>query len=88
MSEKVKKQSRSLQSGLNWQILIKFSLGLDKDLAYLGRFAGLHTILLGCGQPKTLVGTFFSNGNLSQPLGMAIRVREEASLERSQIPQI
>ena len=44
MSEKVKKQSQSLQSGLDWQILIKFSLGLDKDLAYLGRFTGLQAI--------------------------------------------
>ena len=67
MPEKVKKQPWSLRSGLDWQILIKFSLGLDKDLAYLGRFAGLHTILLGCGQPKTLVGTFFPMETLDNP---------------------
>ena len=83
MSEKVKKQSRLLQSGLDWQILIKFSLGLDKDLAYLSRFTGLQAIWLGSDQPKTLKGTLFSNGILSQPLGMAIRVRKDASLKGS-----
>ena len=44
MSEKIKKQPQSLQSGLNWQILIKFSLGLAKDLAYLSRSTGLQAI--------------------------------------------
>ena len=60
----------------------------DEDLAYLSRFTGLQAIWLGSDQPKTLKGTLFSNGVLSQPLGMPIRVIKDASLKGSQIPQI
>ena len=54
---------------------------LDKDLAYLGRFKGPQAIWLSSDQPKTLMGTLFSNGVLSQPLGMPKRVTNDASLE-------
>ena len=57
-------------------------------MAFLGRFAGSHAILLGGGQPKTPVGTFFSIIVLSQPVVMAFRVTKVALLKGRQIAQI
>ena len=59
--------------GLDWRYLLQFSIDIDKDLAYLVRFAGPQATFVGSGHPKTIEKAFFYKIIPSQPRGMTIK---------------
>ena len=64
--------------GLDWQNLLQFSIDIDYDLAYLGRFTGPQATFLSSGCPNTIEKAFFNKIIPSQPRGMPIEDVEVA----------
>ena len=74
--------------GLDWQNLLQFSIDIDYDLAYLGRFTGPQATFMSSGCPKTIEKAFFNKIIPSQSCGMPIEDVKVAQLKAPKILQI
>ena len=78
MSKKPRNRPQLPILGLDWQNLLQFSIDIDYDLAYLGRFRGPRATFLGSGHPKIIEKAFFNKIIPSQSRGMPIEEVEVA----------